>query len=121
MPRSIPSGKRQGLELLTTVDRADSDWHGQVGVVPLLFHRIKISAERTVMLTCGPEILMRFAVTEALNRGITESNIYYSMERNMQCAVGLCGHCQLGPAFLCKDGPVFAHRELAAFFRQDLF
>ncbi len=73
------------------------------------------------VLTCGPEILMRFAVTEALNRRISDADIYYSMERNMQCAVGMCGHCQLGPAFLCKDGPVFAHRELAPFFRQDLF
>ncbi len=73
------------------------------------------------MLTCGPEILMRFTVTEALNRRVSDGDIYYSMERNMHCAVGLCGHCQLGPAFLCKNGPVFAHRELAPFFRQEHF
>ena len=115
-----PEWERLDVELMITVDRADHDWSGQVGVVPLLFNRLQINPDRTVMLTCGPEILMRFAVTEALNRRVNESDIYYSMERNMQCAVGLCGHCQLGPAFLCKDGPVFAHRELGPFFRQDL-
>jgi NAD(P)H-flavin reductase len=113
--------ERLGMEVLITVDRADETWRGRVGVVPSLFNRLQIDAERTVVLTCGPEILMRFAVTEALNRRLDDGDIYYSMERNMQCAVGLCGHCQLGPAFLCKDGPVFAHRDLAPFFRQQLF
>ena len=83
---------------------------GRVGVVPILFNRVQIDPARRSLLTCGPEILMRFAVTEALNRRMSDRDIYYSMERNMQCAVGMCGHCQLGPAFLCKDGPVFAHR-----------
>ena len=68
--------ERLGLELLITVDRAELAWHGQVGVVPLLFHRLKIDAERTVMLTCGPEILMRFAVTEALDRGDRAKQIF---------------------------------------------
>jgi len=112
--------KHQGMEILITVDRADLNWRGRVGVVPVLFNRLKIKPERTVVLTCGPEILMRFAVTEALTRGMSDGDIYYSMERNMQCAVGLCGHCQLGPAFLCKDGPVFAHRQLAPFFYQEM-
>jgi NAD(P)H-flavin reductase len=113
--------ERQGIELIVTVDHADEAWRGRVGVVPLLFNRLRIDPERTIVLTCGPEILMRFAVTEALNRRVSDADIYYSMERNMQCAVGMCGHCQLGPAFLCKDGPVFAHRELAPFFRQEFF
>ena len=113
--------ERQGIELLVTVDRADHSWKGRVGVVPVLFNRLRIDPERTVVLTCGPEILMRFAVSDALTRGVSDQDIYYSIERNMQCAVGLCGHCQLGPAFLCKDGPVFAHRQLAAFFNQEMF
>ena len=112
--------ERQGIEMFVTVDHADQAWRGRVGVVPILFNRLRIDPERTILLTCGPEILMRFAVTEALNRRISDTDIYYSMERNMQCAIGMCGHCQLGPAFLCKDGPVFAHRDLAPFFRQDL-
>jgi NAD(P)H-flavin reductase len=113
--------ERRGMELLVTVDRADETWHGRVGVVPVLFSRLALDPGRAVVLTCGPEILMRFAVDDALARSVSDRDIYYSMERNMQCAVGLCGHCQLGPAFLCKDGPVFAHRELAPFFRQELF
>jgi NAD(P)H-flavin reductase len=116
-----PQWERQGVEILTTVDHADAGWHGLVGVVPVLFNRLRIDPERTVVLTCGPEILMRFTVSEALHRRIREEDIYYSMERNMQCAVGLCGHCQLGPAFICKNGPVFPHRELAPFFRQESF
>jgi NAD(P)H-flavin reductase len=89
-------------------------------VVPVLFNQLQIDPERTVVLTCGPEILMRFTVSEFLARRVSDRDIYYSMERNMQCAVGLCGHCQLGPAFLCKDGPVFAHRQLAPFFSQEM-
>jgi len=110
-----------GVEMMVIVDQADQAWRGRVGVVPLLFNRLRIDPARTIVLTCGPEILMRFTVTEALNRRVSDTDIYYSLERNMQCAVGMCGHCQLGPAFLCKDGPVFAHRELAQFFRQELF
>ncbi len=107
---------RQGMEVFVTVDRADETWHGRVGVVPTLFKHIQLEPARTVVLTCGPEVLMRFAVDEALARGVPDCDIYYSLERNMQCAIGLCGHCQLGPAFLCKDGPVFSHRQLAPFF-----
>ena len=113
--------ERQGMELSITVNHADATWNGRVGVVPVLFNRLKLEPERTLVMTCGPEILMRFTVIEALNRGVSEDDVYYSMERNMHCAVGLCGHCQLGPAFLCKNGPVFAHRELAPFFRQEHF
>jgi len=115
-----PDWERGGMEILVTVDHADETWRGQVGVVPVLFNRHRINPERSVVLTCGPEILMRFAVSEALTRGVSDRDIYYSMERNMQCAVGLCGHCQLGPAFLCKDGPVFAHQQLAPFFNKEL-
>jgi NAD(P)H-flavin reductase len=111
--------ERQGLELLITVDRADETWQGRVGVVPVLFNQLQIDPDRTIVLCCGPEILMRFATIEAASRRMRDDDIYYSMERNMQCAVGMCGHCQLGPAFICKDGPVFSHRELSLFFRQE--
>jgi NAD(P)H-flavin reductase len=113
--------ERLGMEVQVTVDRADETWRGRVGVVPVLFNRVPIDPERTVVLICGPEIMMRFSVSGALARGLSDRDIYYSMERNMHCAVGLCGHCQLGPAFLCKDGPVFAHRQLAPFFNQEMF
>jgi len=115
-----PEWERRGMEILVTVDRADLTWKGRVGVVPVVFKRFRMDPERAVVLTCGPEILIRFAVLEALTRRISDRDIYYSMERNMQCAVGLCGHCQLGPAFICKDGPVFAHQQLAPFFNKEM-
>jgi NAD(P)H-flavin reductase len=110
----------RGMDVFITTDRADETWRGRVGVLPVLFKYLKIEPANTVMLTCGPEILMRFAVNEALARHVPDRDIYYSLERNMQCAVGFCGHCQLGPAFLCKDGPVFSHRQLATFFYQEM-
>jgi NAD(P)H-flavin reductase len=118
--REYPEWERLGMDVLITVDHGDDAWQGRVGVVPVLFKRLRVDPKRTVVLTCGPEILMRFTVTEAQNRKLPDREIYYSMERNMHCAVGLCGHCQLGPAFICKNGPVFSHQELAPFFRHDL-
>ncbi len=114
-----PDWERQGMEVLVTVDHADETWRGRVGVVPVLFNRLRIDPMQTVVLTCGPEILMRYTVNEALGRQVASPDIYYSMERNMQCAIGMCGHCQLGPAFICKDGPVFSHSDLAPFFYKD--
>jgi NAD(P)H-flavin reductase len=58
-------------------------------------------------MICGPEIMMRFVARELENQGLARDDIYLSMERNMKCAVGFCGHCQFGPTFICKDGPVF--------------
>jgi NAD(P)H-flavin reductase len=77
-------------------------------VVPLRLDRLEgLTPENTVLLTCGPEVMMRYAVVSALRRGLTREQCWISTERNMQCAIGLCGHCQLGPDFICKDGPVF--------------
>ena len=93
-----------------TVDRADSHWNGHIGVVTLLIDRLPLSnPERTQLVTCGPEVMMKYAAASGLRRGIAAERIWVSLERNMQCAAGLCGHCQLGPAFLCKDGPVLRY------------
>ncbi len=105
-----------GLEVTVTVDLADGDWQGQIGVVPVLFYRLRLQAARTRVLTCGPEVMMRFVVFEALARRIRPEHIHISMERNMNCAVGLCGHCQLGPTFVCKDGPVFPYAAMEPYF-----
>jgi NAD(P)H-flavin reductase len=112
----------RGLDVRTTVDRATPSWFGNVGVVPLLFDRLRLlSAQNTFVLTCGPEVMMRYAVRSALEHGIPSNQIWLSLERNMQCAVGFCGHCQLGPAFICKDGAVFRHDRIAPFLgREDL-
>ncbi len=100
----------RGLDIQTTVDRSPPGWQGNVGVVPLLVDRLRpFSPANSVLLLCGPEVMMRYTVRSALERGLRKDQIWVSLERNMQCAVGLCGHCQLGPAFVCKDGPIFRY------------
>jgi NAD(P)H-flavin reductase len=96
-----------GVETLVTVDRGDSSWKGHIGVVTSLFNYIKLDARDTVAYVCGPEIMMKFSVDELERRGVPTEQVYVSMERNMKCAVGFCGHCQMGPTFICKDGPVY--------------
>ncbi len=109
--------QRPDLELRVTVDRADERWRGQIGVVPALIAQVERQFEptRTVALVCGPEVMMRFTVRELQKRGVPDDLIYLSLERNMKCALGLCGHCQFGPAFICKDGPVMPFSRLAPF------
>jgi NAD(P)H-flavin reductase len=104
--------RKARIEVKVIVDIGDADWAGQIGVVPALFHPLRLDIPRTRVLTCGPEIMMRFAIFEALAREIPAEHIYLSMERNMSCALGFCGHCQLGPAFICKDGPVFSYKQM---------
>jgi NAD(P)H-flavin reductase len=94
-------------QILTTVDYGGLSWRGNVGVVTTLFRHVRLQPNKTVALLCGPEIMMRYVVRELESRGVGPSDTYLSMERNMKCAVGFCGHCQLGPYFACKDGPVF--------------
>lgn len=113
--------RQQGLAVDITVDRAETDWSGNVGVVPTLLNRINFDPQRTFLFTCGPEIMMRFVIIEAMHRGLSTDRIYLSIELNMQCAVGMCGRCQLGPWFVCKDGPVFAYSKIARFFTQEHF
>jgi NAD(P)H-flavin reductase len=96
----------------TAVDRAPSTWHGTVGVVTTLIPKIALTPERAIALICGPEIMMRYTARELENRGIDRSQIHLSIERNMKCAVGFCGHCQFGPNFICKGGPVFRATEI---------
>ena len=98
----------KNVEVLVTVDRGDTSWKGNVGVVTTLLHYIKLDARNTVAYVCGPEIMMKYTVEELERRGLSQHQIYLSMERNMKCAIGFCGHCQYGPTFICKDGPVFS-------------
>ncbi len=94
-----------GVEV--TVDRATEAWHGHVGVVTSLLAGADFDPAATTAFVCGPEIMMRFGANGLTDAGVAPGDIFLSMERNMQCAIGLCGHCQLGPVFVCKDGPVF--------------
>jgi NAD(P)H-flavin reductase len=106
---------RGDLQTLLTVDRAISSWHEAVGLVTALFTRAQFDPQRTIGMVCGPEIMMRFTLLEFEKRGVAANRLYLSLERNMQCAIGFCGHCQLGPSFVCLNGPVFRHDQIRAF------
>lgn len=107
---------RFDLEVSITVDNATGAWYGSVGVVTKLVPRASFDPLKTVALVCGPEVMMRFTVAEFEKRGVAAEHIYISMERNMKCAIGFCGHCQYGPHFVCKNGPVFQYSQVQRLF-----
>ena len=98
--------KHPNTEVYLTSDEPGKTWHYHVGVVTELFDTVGLSPERTIVLMCGPEIMMRVAANLLSHRGLSPNQMYVSLERHMECGIGLCGHCQLGPYFICKDGPV---------------
>ena len=107
---------RFDVQIEVTVDAAPPGaWRGHVGVAGTLLPLAEFEPADAVALVCGPEVMMRFAIADLRRRGLAPEQIYLSMERNMRCAIGLCGHCQFGPAFVCKDGPVFRYDRLAPF------
>jgi NAD(P)H-flavin reductase len=105
-------GRLPDTQVLQTVDYGGTTWRGYVGVVTTLFRYLRLHPGRTTAMICGPEIMMRYVVRELETRGLPDSDIYVSMERNMKCAMGFCGHCQLGPYFVCKDGPIFSYDQM---------
>jgi NAD(P)H-flavin reductase len=107
---------RFDAEVLVTVDRAVGRWHGHVGVVPRLIPRAPFDPYHTTAYVCGPEIMMVYALEALVKRGIGTDRIFVSMERNMKCAIGMCGHCQFGADFVCRDGPVFRYDRIARRF-----
>jgi NAD(P)H-flavin reductase len=110
--------QEQGLQIEVTLDQPQEAWQGDVGFVTLLLARLALPRpEKTVLLTCGPEVMMRYVGETARDRKIPADRIWVSLERNMNCAIGLCGHCQLGPIFACKDGPVFCYTQVADWMR----
>ena len=114
--REYADWANRGLNVAATVDRFQPGWSGNVGVVTLLVDRLQpFTPANSVLFLCGPEVMMRYTVRSALERGLRKDQIWVSLERNMQCAVGLCGHCQLGPAFVCKDGPIFRYDKIEPF------
>jgi len=106
-------GWRDEVAVDVTVDAADAGWTGRVGVVPKLVGTATLRPAMTTAFVCGPEIMMHFAVEALRARGVAVDQIYVSLERHMQCGVGLCGHCQLGPTLICRDGPVYSHEQVA--------
>ncbi len=107
---------RPDLEVRVTVDRAGPDWQAHVGVVTELIGRARFDPLHTTAFVCGPEVMMRFTVGELGDRGVSDERVYVSMERNMECAVAQCGHCQLGPFFVCREGPVLPFDRIRPLF-----
>jgi NAD(P)H-flavin reductase len=112
-PGDLEAWRVAGAQVEVTVDVSAPGWDGTVGVVTVLLPLAPFDPERTVALLCGPEIMMRFVARGLVDRGVDPGRIRVSLERNMQCAVGLCGHCQLGPLLVCRDGPVVAYGGVA--------
>lgn len=103
----------EDADVFVTVDAADEHWVGHVGVVPKLLRRVSFDPENATCYVCGPEVMMRFTIRALHEMGVPDGRMYVSLERNMECAIGLCGHCQLGAEFVCMDGPVFAYPDVA--------
>ena len=104
--------RQRETQILSTVDYGGLSWRGHVGVVTTLFKYARLQPQNSVAMVCGPEIMMRYVARELQAHGFSRNDIYLSMERNMKCAVGFCGHCQWGQHFICKDGPVFRYDQI---------
>jgi len=107
--------KRDDLNLRLTVDKGDSGWKGNVGVVTTILDDLDMDYPKAIAIVCGPPIAMKFSTKKLLELGFKQSNIYLSMEKNMSCGIGKCGHCRLGTYYACKDGPVFTYDKIKNF------
>lgn len=107
---------RFDFNVQVTVDRVTGPWNGTVGVVTHLIGRGGFDHHNTVSFVCGPEVMMRYTVLALRDAGVGTERVHVSMERNMKCGVGLCGHCQFGPGFVCRDGPVYRFDRIADIF-----
>ncbi|WP_078084374.1 FAD/NAD(P)-binding protein [Microbulbifer mangrovi] len=104
------------MELILSVDHAEGEWPGHIGVITGPLDKAEIDPDNTIAFLCGPEVMMRFCIQVLTAKALPESAIFLSMERNMKCATGHCGHCQWGPNFICKNGPVFCYEGIRRWF-----
>lgn len=100
------------FEVLRSVDTADENWTESVGVATVLLDQITVDIPHSVAVVCGPPVMMKYGTYKLLDMGYPDHDIYLSMEKNMSCGLGKCGHCMMGPFFVCKDGPVFSYDEI---------
>jgi len=103
---------KKKIEVVQTVDKGDNTWKGNVGLVTTILENLKFDLKNSVAIVCGPPIMMKFSTFKLLEKGFAPKDIYLSMEKNMSCGLGQCGHCRLGPYHVCKDGPVFTYEQL---------
>ncbi len=105
--------KIEKFETYRSADKLDgTEWSDSVGVVTKLLETPKVDLKNAVAVVCGPPIMMKFATLKLLDIGFKEEDIFLSMEKNMSCGLGKCGHCMMGEFFVCKDGPVFTYDEI---------
>ncbi len=110
---SLPEwAKKEKVDVVTTVDMGDSSWKGNVGLVTTILKELPVDLKNAVSIVCGPPIMMKFVTLKLLELGFRPPDIYLSMEKNMSCGLGKCGHCRIGKFYACKDGPVFAYEDL---------
>jgi len=102
----------EGVDIKLTVDQADDNWDGNVGVVTTILSPDDVDISNAAAVVCGPPIMMKFAVLKLLEFGFGAEQLYLSMEKNMSCGIGKCGHCMLGKYYVCKDGPVFTYEQI---------
>jgi len=107
--------KRDDLNMRLTVDKGDESWKGDVGLVTTIVDDVKMDYAKGVAIVCGPPIMMKFGTKKLLEMGFQEENIYLSMEKNMSCGIGKCGHCRIGIYYACKDGPVFKYSDIKTY------
>jgi NAD(P)H-flavin reductase len=105
------------LDVMLTVDAADESWKGHVGVVTTILEDelLPCRPKEAVAVICGPPIMMKFSVEKLLTRGFQPDRVYLSMEKNMSCGIGKCGHCRIGPYYSCREGPVFLYQQLEGY------
>jgi anaerobic sulfite reductase subunit B len=106
--RELERWRRDGLDVDVTVDSSGPDWRGKVGVVAKLVGSARFDPDSAACFLCGPELMIHYTGLALVERGVPAERIFVSMERNMRCALGHCGHCQLGPTMICRDGPVYS-------------
>jgi len=110
---SIPLwAKKKKVDLVATVDVGSPNWKGNVGLVTTILKDLPVDLKKVVSIVCGPPIMMKFVTLKLLDLGFKPQDIYLSMEKNMSCGLGKCGHCRMGRYYVCKDGPVFTYEQL---------
>lgn len=104
--------EKDGVDLEMTVDKGDEAWTGNVGVVTTIIRDLPVDTANTACVVCGPPVMMKFTLLQLLDLGFAPKDIYLSLEKNMSCGLGKCGHCRLGPYYVCKDGPVLTYEQV---------
>ncbi|OGX14771.1 MAG: oxidoreductase [Omnitrophica WOR_2 bacterium RBG_13_41_10] len=101
--------RKKKVDVFTTVDVGDSSWKGNVGLVTTILKDLPVDLKKAISVVCGPPIMMKFVTLKLLDLGFSPKDIYLSMEKNMSCGLGKCGHCRIGSYYVCRDGPVFTY------------